>query len=129
MSSVIVDQRAEATKYIKDKKINKLFDILGAQLARQKPEDPNEFLLNELKRISELKEKNQPVSLFAERDIEIMFSIFDLTNRGYVDQTQYLKALTAVGVDTPSLPVPKGDKINKEEFISHIYAEVVKDAF
>lgn len=63
MSSVIVDQRAEATKYIKDKKINKLFDILGAQLARQKPEDPNEFLLNELKRISELKEKNQPVKL------------------------------------------------------------------
>lgn len=31
------------------------------------------------------------VSLFAERDIEIMFSIFDLTNRGYVDKTQYLK--------------------------------------
>ena len=62
MSSVIVDQRAEATKYIRDKKINKLFDILGAQLARQKPEDPNEFLLNELKRIAELKEKNQPVN-------------------------------------------------------------------
>lgn len=61
MSSVIVDQRAEAIKYIKEKKINKLFDILGAQLARQKPEDPNEFLLNELKRIAELKEKNQPV--------------------------------------------------------------------
>lgn len=61
MSSVIVDQRAEATKYIQEKKINKLFDILGAQLARQKPEDPNEFLLSELKRISELKEQNQAV--------------------------------------------------------------------
>jgi len=29
-------------------------------------------------------------------------------------------ALTAVGVDTPSLPVPRGDKIKKEEFISHM---------
>lgn len=117
MSSVIVDQRAEATRYINDKKVNKLFDILGAQLARQKPEDPNEFLLNELRRISDLKESNQPVglsslrsfcfalilirfmlqvSLFAERDIEIMFSIFDLTNRGYIDRTQYLKGLTSV---------------------------------
>lgn len=61
MSSVIVDQRAEATKYIREKKINKLFDILGAQLARQKPDDPNEFLLSELRRISEQKEQNQPV--------------------------------------------------------------------
>lgn len=67
MSSVIVDQRAEATKYIRDKKINKLFDILGAQLARQKPEDPNEFLLSELKRIAELKEKNEPVKIFMRR--------------------------------------------------------------
>ena len=61
MSSVIVDQRAEANKYIQEKKINKLFDILGAQLARQKPEDPNEFLVNELKRISDLKANNQTV--------------------------------------------------------------------
>lgn len=63
MSSVIVDQRAEATQYIKDKKVNKLFDILGAQLARQKPDDPNEFLLAELRRISELKENNESVCL------------------------------------------------------------------
>jgi len=65
MSSVIVDQRAEATKYIREKKINKLFDILGAQLARQKPDDPNEFLLAELRRIAEQKEQNQPVSLIS----------------------------------------------------------------
>lgn len=31
------------------------------------------------------------VSLFEERDVEIIFSIFDLTNRGYVDHSQYLK--------------------------------------
>jgi len=83
MSSVIVDQRAEATKYIRDKKINKLFDILGAQLARQKPEDPNEFLLNELKRIAELKEKNQPVNqpLFSLAIFYFIFMVCILSHR------------------------------------------------
>ncbi len=33
------------------------------------------------------------VTLFTEHDIEIMFSIFDLTSRGYVDHTQYLKGV------------------------------------
>lgn len=33
------------------------------------------------------------VSLFSEADIEIMFSIFDITNRGYINQTQYAKGM------------------------------------
>ena len=61
MSSVIVDQRAAATKYMQEKKVNKLFDILGAQLAKEKPSDPNEFLINELQRIAELKSQGQTV--------------------------------------------------------------------
>jgi hypothetical protein len=62
--SKIVDQRAEATKYIEEKRVNKLFDILGSQLARTKPDDPNEYLLSELKRIPDLKAQNEPVDLF-----------------------------------------------------------------
>ena len=78
--------------------------------------------------------------MFAERDIEIMFSIFDLTNRGYVDKTQYLKgnfsislfttlknvnmlhylALNAVGISEPTLPMPDGDKIDKTSFVSQM---------
>ncbi len=62
MSARIVDQRAEAEAYMTRHKIKKLFDILGAQLAKQKPADPNEYLLSELRRISELKLSKQPVS-------------------------------------------------------------------
>lgn len=61
MSAVIVDQRAEAMAYMEDHKIMKLFDILGARMAQMKPKDPNEFLLSELRRISELKATKQPV--------------------------------------------------------------------
>lgn len=60
-NSAIIDQRAEAMKYIKENKVDKLFDILGAQLARVKPEDPNEFLLSELRRIADAKSSKQPV--------------------------------------------------------------------
>jgi hypothetical protein len=88
-----------------------------------------------------LKHGTLQVTLFAERDIEIMFSIFDLTNRGYIDHTQYLKgvipilvniwviglyflficpALSAVGVETPTLPVPATERISKEAFVSHM---------
>jgi hypothetical protein len=45
-----------------EKKVNKLFDILGTQLAKHKPKDPNEFLLSELQRIADLKADGQPVS-------------------------------------------------------------------
>ena len=41
-------------------------------------------------------QRGQPVALFAEKDVEVMFGVFDITNRGYVNQTQYLKALNAV---------------------------------
>jgi hypothetical protein len=116
----IVDQRAEAVKYIESKKINKLFDILGSNLARLKPEDPNEFLLTELKRIDEMKKLGEPVTIFAESDIEIMFTIFDLTNRGYVNKMQYLKALEAVGISAPKLHSPLTDSIDKKTFIKHM---------
>jgi hypothetical protein len=64
MSKVVIDQRAEANAYIQQKKVNRLFDVLGAQLAKHKPTDPNEFLINELQRIAELKANGEPVSYF-----------------------------------------------------------------
>lgn len=62
MASIISDPRQDAIAYMEQKNVFKLFDMLGAQLAREKPEDPNEFLLNELKRIKQLKDTGKPVS-------------------------------------------------------------------
>ena len=61
MSNKIINQRAEAIEYMNEHKINKLFDILGSQLAKEKPTDPNEFLLSELHRIKDLKSRSKPV--------------------------------------------------------------------
>jgi histidyl-tRNA synthetase len=89
--SGIRDQRAEAMEYLEKHKIIRLFDLLGAKLAHARPEDPNEFLVNELTRIQSLVNRQQPVTLFSEKDIENLFAVFDITGRGYITQLQYLR--------------------------------------
>jgi hypothetical protein len=122
--SKIVDQRAEALAYLKKHDLLKLFDHLGAKLAKSKPDDPNSFLLAELDQLVEARNNKEVVTLFTEQDIEIMFSMFDLTNKGFVTKEQYLKALNAVGVLEPKLfPIADREadlKIGKDTFISQM---------
>lgn len=63
MSKTIVDPRAEAMKYLNDHRLLALFDILGARLAKEKPENPNDFILEELNRVSQMKANGQPVRI------------------------------------------------------------------
>jgi len=115
--------------YLEQHKLLRLFSILGAKLASEKPEDPNAFLLAELSKAAVMSSRGQPLTLFNEKDIEVMFGVFDLTNRGHLTQQQYLKALNAVGIEQPSLKTPVGDTIDKKTFVSYVMAEVLKQGF
>jgi hypothetical protein len=64
MAKTIEDPRAEAMKYMAKHKVLTLFDILGARLAKEQPDDPNEFLLAELTKIAHAKANNAPVRHF-----------------------------------------------------------------
>jgi hypothetical protein len=68
--------------------------MLGAKLAFLKPDNPNEFLLEELRRIQQMKANNEPITLFTDSDFINLFSIFDLTGRGYITQLQYARGLS-----------------------------------
>ncbi len=57
----IIDQRAEALKYMTANKVQLLFDYLGAKLAKDKPSNPNEYILSELSNIQDLRSANKPV--------------------------------------------------------------------
>ena len=130
--SKIVDLRAEARTYLQKHDMVKLFDYLGAKLAKIKPDDPNAFLLSELEQIIESKSSKEPVVLFTEQDIALMFSMFDLTKKGHVTTEQYLKALNAVGVSEPKLYSMTGGedlKIKKDTFVSQIYSEMVSSSY
>ncbi len=56
-------ERAEAMKYMEAHIVLVLFDILGTRIAKEKPENPNEFLVQELKKIYTLKAAGQPVRI------------------------------------------------------------------
>lgn len=69
------------------------WQLLGARLAFAKPNDPNAFLKGELIEIQRKQAANEPVTLFSEEDMNNMFSIFDITGRGYVNHVQYDKGM------------------------------------
>jgi hypothetical protein len=64
MTEKIVDPRAEAMKYMNENKVNILFDYLGAKLAKDKPANPNEYLVQELEKIAEMQAAKNPVRLY-----------------------------------------------------------------
>ena len=129
MSDGIADPRRDATEYLESHKVFRLFEIIGAKLTFAKPEDPNAFIVSELNKMAAMASRGQPVTVFTEQDIEVMFTVFDITNRGYLTQPQYSSALAAVGVVTPLLLRPAGEKIDKKTFVSHVFAEVAKNSF
>ena len=63
MASTIINHRAIALEYMRVTRADKLIEILGAKLVRERVADPNEFLLAELRRIAEVKANGQQVRL------------------------------------------------------------------
>jgi hypothetical protein len=63
MASTIINHREIALEYMRVTRADKLIEILGAKLVRERVADPNEFLLAELRRIAEVKANGQQVRL------------------------------------------------------------------
>ena len=122
------DPRATAMKYLEDHKVIPLFELLGAKMVVMKPNDPNAFLIAELQKIKDLKSKNLPVTLFSESDLDILFSIFDITGRGYVTRDQLSKAFDAIGAKATPLTLPMTNTIDKGTFVRILLAEANKRA-
>ena len=69
---------------------------MGAKIALSKPNDPNDFIVQELSKISALIQRGQPVTLFNEKDIQTMFGFFDITGKGTINQQQYLRGIANI---------------------------------
>jgi len=85
--------REDTMKYFEQHQLLQVFDYIGAKLASEKPSDPNAFLLNELTKINAARTRGQKITIFTEKDIRALFSVFDLTNRGYLTKDQYIRGL------------------------------------
>jgi hypothetical protein len=76
MASTIINHRAIALEYMRVTRADKLIEILGAKLVRERVADPNEFLLAELRRIAEVKANGQQVRLTS--SINQSFCVYDI---------------------------------------------------
>lgn len=92
-------------------------------MASEKPTDPNAFLIQEISKILAARSRDQKVSTFNEKDINSLFSVFDLTNRGYLTKDQYNQALQYVGVTEPKFSAGTA-QMDKTTFVKAVLAEL-----
>lgn len=120
---VVTDPRVETMEYFESHKILQTFEYLGSKLATEKPTDPNAFLVQEISKILAARSRDQKISTFNEKDINSLFSVFDLTNRGYLTREQYNQALQYVGVTEPKFSSGSA-QMDKTTFVKAILAEL-----
>jgi len=118
------DPRKEANDYIKKHRVDDLFQELGARLVYERAEDPNQHLLTVLEEIKANRGSSKPTPFFTNDDIITLFEMFDPTGRGEITQSQYYQALKSIGVDTPTVTVPKMMKIDRSYFCKCVGEEV-----
>ena len=119
-----IDPREEALAYLEQHNLLKIFDYLGAKLASEKPSDPNALLVSELTAIMHATARGNPVTLFSEKDVDALFSVFDITNKGVLSIDQYNQALVYVGVKINKFPLPSTDTVDRKTFVKMVLDEI-----
>lgn len=117
MSTTISDPRQEALNYLENHRIPILMNLLSSKIAFSRPKNPNDFILQELKKIQEIKAQNGKYTIYDEIDINSLFLSFDITNSGFVTKEQYQQAIISLGIQQ-SLDTPIMQRIDKKTFIS-----------
>ncbi|XP_036962194.1 EF-hand calcium-binding domain-containing protein 10 [Acanthopagrus latus] len=106
----------DAADYLKKHRIMELMDNLTSMLFFHRPENPREFLIEQLEqlKISGQSDVRGP-NLFNNTDLDTVFGILDPANQKYITFAQYKHALTTLGIKDIN-ECPKGvneDRISR----------------
>ncbi|XP_045893755.1 sorting and assembly machinery component 50 homolog A isoform X3 [Micropterus dolomieu] len=109
----------DAADYLKKHKIIELMDNLTSMLFFYRPENPREFLIEQLEqlKISQQSGMRGP-NLFNNANLNAVFGILDPANQKYITFAQYKQALTTLGIKDIN-ECPEGvneDRISHETF-------------
>ncbi|XP_010752132.2 EF-hand calcium-binding domain-containing protein 10 [Larimichthys crocea] len=109
----------DAADYLKKHKIIELMDNLTGMLFFYRPENPREFLIEQLEqlKISQQRGVKGP-NLFNSANLDSVFGILDPANQNYITFTQYKQALTTLGIKDIN-ECPEGvneDRISHDTF-------------
>ena len=104
-----------ASKYLKDHKIIDLFQNLTAALVYERPEDPKEFMKNHIEQLLKAKsepDEAEPPCFMDESNLKSIYSMLDVTKKGYISKEKYLQAMSNLGVRKYN-ENPAGADLNK----------------
>ncbi|XP_068579744.1 LOW QUALITY PROTEIN: EF-hand calcium-binding domain-containing protein 10 [Cebidichthys violaceus] len=109
----------DAADYLKKHKIAELMENLTSMLFFYRPENPREFLVEQLQqlKVSQHGGTKGP-NLFNKANLDAVFGILDPTNQKYITLAQYKQALTTLGIKDIN-ECPEGvneDRISHETF-------------
>mmetsp|Transcript_12278 Transcript_12278/g.17075 ORF Transcript_12278/g.17075 Transcript_12278/m.17075 type:complete len:203 (-) Transcript_12278:129-737(-) len=112
------NKRQQAAEYFEKNRIMPLLQRLTALLLHNKPENPKEFLINELKKMKESKTKMDEVSssLLDDSDLSVVFKTADVNGKGKINSSQCRQALLSVGVPTGEINLDKDKDYTVQEF-------------
>uniref|UniRef100_A0A671XXN6 Si:dkey-42p14.3 n=1 Tax=Sparus aurata TaxID=8175 RepID=A0A671XXN6_SPAAU len=91
--------QTDAADYLKKHRIMELMDNLTSMLFFHRPENPREFLIEQLEqlKISGQSDVRGP-NLFNNTNLDAVFGILDPANQKYITFAQYKHALTTLGI-------------------------------
>lgn len=86
-------QRLQAEEYLRKHRIMELFEDLATAIAYKKPENLEEFLIEQL----ELRKKyGIHIPVFTAEEIENIFNLFDLKQEGFISRLKCREALKSM---------------------------------
>ncbi|KAJ4462739.1 putative Protein TSSC1 [Paratrimastix pyriformis] len=108
-------KRKDAAQYMKDKKITQILEIITAPLLFHRPEDPNAFLVDQLRSLHDSRAEHP---LFSTEDLDCIFSMYDVLQQGTITRSQLEGALQTLGC-AEFARLPKGNApVDKTTFVS-----------
>uniref|UniRef100_UPI0037E7C85C EF-hand calcium-binding domain-containing protein 10 n=1 Tax=Semicossyphus pulcher TaxID=241346 RepID=UPI0037E7C85C len=109
----------EAADYLQKHKIMELLDNLTSMLFFNRPDNPREFLVEQLQELKLSKQNGEKgPNLFDNANVDAVFGILDPANQKYITFAQYKQALTTLGIKDIN-ECPEGvneDRISQETF-------------
>ncbi|XP_041795602.1 LOW QUALITY PROTEIN: EF-hand calcium-binding domain-containing protein 10 [Chelmon rostratus] len=115
VGKMATQREEDAAEYLKKHRIIELMDNLTSMLFFYRPDNPREFLVEQLK---QLKSDVKGPNLFNNDNLDAVFRILDPTNQKYITFAQYKHALTTLGIKDIN-ECPEGvneDRISHEIF-------------
>nr|XP_039268396.1 EF-hand calcium-binding domain-containing protein 10-like [Styela clava] len=109
-----INQReVDTNTYLQRHRILDLFNNMTSLLIYNKPEEPREFLIEQLEKLKVAQQSGMYYPcLFDESNLHAIFGMLDPTKRGFISKDQYCEALKTIGVKDFEL-LPTGAEIDK----------------